>query len=171
MIDHEEGSNGVMEMAAAPLLAEESVPPQGAKAKFAGDLGAGERTGRIRAIVADDTPSFLHLCSAYLEVHTPAVEVVGKASNGALALFLAEELHPELILLDVNMPIMNGLEAASRLREKFSGLKILMMSGDDNPDLREACFDNGADAFAAKGNLRQELPARLQQLFPSLQIP
>ena len=66
---------------------------------------------------------------------------------------------------------MNGLEAAARLRERFSDIKILMMSGDDSPDLRTACRETGADAFASKGNLRQELPARLQELFPGLPAP
>lgn len=97
----------------------------------------------------------------------PEVEVVGTAQDGRKALALAHTLHPELVLLDVQMPVMNGIEAATELSREFPAIRVVMITGHDSPEIRQACRDCGAQAFIPKEHLNQEFPAVFQQLFGS----
>jgi DNA-binding NarL/FixJ family response regulator len=123
---------------------------------------------KIRVLVADDTPNMLLLLVAILE-QDPAVIVAGTAADGAAALAAAAQLRPDLVVLDVSMPVMHGLEAATRLRTRQPSVRILMVSADNDEDLVQACLDAGADAFLFKGDFRAQLPACLASLFPPAQ--
>jgi DNA-binding NarL/FixJ family response regulator len=118
---------------------------------------------RIRTLVVDDTRDFLQTILAVLDEY-PSIDVIGTASNGLEALRAAEELRPDLVLLDVSMPVMNGLEAALRLSREMPWIRILMMSADDDPDLQTACIECGADAFLWKGRFASALQEQLDEL-------
>jgi CheY-like chemotaxis protein len=118
---------------------------------------------RIRTLVVDDTRDFLLAILAVLDEYA-SIDVVGTASNGLEALRAAEELRPDLVLLDVTMPVMNGLETALRLSREMPWIKILMMSADDDPEVQVACIECGADAFMWKGRFASALEAQLDEL-------
>lgn len=123
---------------------------------------------RIRTLVVDDVRTLLGAICHVLELQ-PGIEIVAQAENGAQALKAAQEVRPDLVIMDVSMPIMNGLEAALRLREKLPGVKLVLMSADDDPDTQEACRTCGADVFVWKGHIATELSAKIKGLFPQAQ--
>ena len=119
---------------------------------------------RIRTLVVDDSPIAVHSICAVLE-RQPEVEVVGTAQDGREALSLAQALRAELVLMDVQMPIMNGIEAARELSGKCPAIRVVMVTIHDRPELRGVCRESGAKGFILKQQLHQELPTLLRQLF------
>lgn len=118
----------------------------------------------VRTVVVDDSSSYLDLVCSLLEREN-LVEIAGRANDGAEALQVVAKLHPKLVLMDVNMPRMNGLEAAALLTEHSPGTKIVLMSADESPCLREACHECGADAFIPKTRFIEEFPMVLGEIF------
>ena len=92
----------------------------------------------IRVLVVDDYEPFRRLvCSMVGE--KPALQIVGEASDGLEAVRRAQELKPDLVLLDIGLPELNGIEAARRIRKLSPESKILFVSQESSPDvLREA---------------------------------
>lgn len=121
------------------------------------------RAQRIRAVVADDSPCYLDIVCALLELDD-IVDVVGRASDGAEAVRLALELDPDLVIMDVEMPYMDGLVAATLLCVQSSEAKIVMMSAEGSDERRAACMAAGADAFIHKPHFRQEILSILRSL-------
>src|SRR5512140_589979 len=95
-----------------------------------------EKQGRIRAVVVDDSPSYLEVVCAMLEVDD-VVDVVARASNGADAIPAVANLRPDLLLMDVDMPLIDGLSAAAFVSVQFPSTKIVLMSAEDSPELRD----------------------------------
>jgi CheY-like chemotaxis protein len=115
---------------------------------------------QIRVLVVDDCAAFLStLCSLLQD--DPHVAVVAGASNGLEALAAVEELQPDLVFMDIQLPELNGLEATAKLRCRFPNLPVVMMTAHELPGLREVCKDWGAQAFTTKGRLLQDLSAIL----------
>lgn len=121
---------------------------------------------RVRAIVVDDSPEMIATATELLEFKGE-VEVVATASNGVDAVRVAQMFDPDLVLMDINMPRMNGLTAALQIREISDRIKILMMSSEDGPDAISAALDCGADGFIAKERLVKEIPQYVYRLFPA----
>jgi len=119
----------------------------------------------LRAVVVDDTPEILHLMVKLLEL-AGQIDVVAIARDGVEAVSAVRAYDPDLIVMDVNMPRMNGLSAALKIRELDSPAKILIMSSDDNPETRVAALDAGADDFLPKTNMMRHCRAYLHRLFP-----
>lgn len=122
----------------------------------------------IRVLVVDDSPAALHSIIRFLKLQ-PDIEIAGTATDGCQGLASAHALHPDLVLLDVQMPMMNGIDAAARLRQDLPAARIIMVTAHDSPEVRQACRDAGADEFIAKERLDQELPALLEQIFTCYQ--
>ena len=120
---------------------------------------------RIRVLIADDSAAFRSAVGLLLE-RLKHVEVVGAAEDGQHALALVAALRPDLVLMDVSMPRLDGLEAARRIRADFPGVRVIMIALDDSEELKAACAASGADAFIPKRCLRDELPGVIAQLFP-----
>ncbi len=119
----------------------------------------------IRTLVVDDMPEMLELTCALLD-RNPFVKVVGTASNGAEALERAEQLHPDLAVLDICMPVMDGMEATLHLKGNHPEIKILMTTAVVEPGIEEAAYECGADAFTCKSDLLRELDAQIATIFP-----
>jgi len=119
---------------------------------------------KIRTIVADDSPDFLRAMGAFLETQ-PELEIVGWGTHGGEAMALAEWLQPELVVLDMEMPVMTGLQAAEVLRTRQPWLRIIIVSVNDSPVWREACRRAGVDVFVTKHKLAGELPGEIDKLF------
>ncbi len=103
---------------------------------------------RTRIVIADDDPFFAALLQANLS-ECPGLDVVGTAANGAEAVSLVEELRPEFVLLDVNMPVLGGIEATRQIRELEDPPAVVLLTGEDTEgDL--GSYEAGAVAILRK---------------------
>ena len=92
-----------------------------------------------------------------LPIETEATLAGGEACNGQQAVQRTAELSPDLVLLDIGMPILNGIEAAKRIRSAFPGTKIIFLTRDHDADVRKAALDTGAGQYVLKANAASEL--------------
>ena len=116
---------------------------------------------RIRTLVVDDAIDFMHAICSFLEV-LPNVAVIAKGRNGRDAVALAHEWLPDLVLMDVRMPEMTGLEAASQLTRELPDVVVILMSAFEKKGIWHASEESGAFAFVMKEHLTQELPCLLE---------
>jgi DNA-binding NarL/FixJ family response regulator len=119
---------------------------------------------RLRVVVADDTPHMLDLMTAVIEDQGRA-EVVATATNGIGAIRAALRFVPDVVFLDVCMPLMNGFEAAVHIKRRLPGTKVLLVSADEDPELAPAALDCGADGFLWKGSFARHCHAQLLLTF------
>lgn len=103
----------------------------------------------LRFLLADDSEAIRSQVSAQLAAD--GHEVLGQAGNGAQAVSMAKELQPDAILLDIEMPEMNGNEALGQIREALPNVAILMMTSRAERDLVMECLKKGADGYVLKG--------------------
>jgi DNA-binding NarL/FixJ family response regulator len=112
--------------------------------------------GRKRTLVVDDSATILHAICALLD-HHQVVEIVGRAENGSETLDRVHTLHPELVLLDADMPGMSGLRTALLLSQLHPEIEIVLMSMDTGAPFRAACSGCGATAIIYKPKFLNEL--------------
>jgi DNA-binding NarL/FixJ family response regulator len=112
-----------------------------------------------RVLVVDDHPSFRRCARALLS--SEGFEVVGEAEDGESALALTAELAPDVVLLDVQLPDLSGLEVASRLHERDPRLAIVLVSSRDRSAYGSLIRTSGARGFITKGDLSGAELARL----------
>lgn len=103
----------------------------------------------LRILIADDAPDIRLLLRMYLS--DSRLEVVGEATNGAEAVEMARGEQPDAIILDLAMPIMDGLEAIPRIKEVSPATKIVVLSGFDADRMAERALGLGADTYLQKG--------------------
>jgi DNA-binding NarL/FixJ family response regulator len=108
------------------------------------------RPGR-RVLVVDDHAGFRRCATALLTAE--GFEVVGEAENGAAALALADQLEPELVVLDIQLPDIDGFEVAARLLARDRELKIVLVSSRDRSAYGTAIETSGAVGFIWKAEL------------------
>jgi DNA-binding NarL/FixJ family response regulator len=120
----------------------------------------------IRVLVADDSPTALRSVCDYLEF-AGGFEIVGTASDGLNAVQLASARKPDLVLLDLSMPRVNGLEAAEQIRLSSPDLRVIIFSELNGLSLAEECRRHGADSFVHKSNLPDGLLPEIERLFSS----
>jgi len=118
---------------------------------------------RLRTLIVDDSELALHTIRSFVE-ELPWVQVVGTALDGPAALSLAAKVHPDLVLLDLQMPGMSGLEVASRLASEFPDILVVIVTGIDAPKLGLRLSDRGVYGLVSKQRMNQELPAVLDQI-------
>jgi len=118
----------------------------------------------IRTIVVDDSPVALRaMCSVVLR--QPNLRFVGVAHNGLEALALVQTTLPDLVLLDLEMPVMDGIEATSCLARDCPTARVVVVTVHNACGVRRLCYDRGASGFIAKGALSDELPSVVARLF------
>jgi DNA-binding NarL/FixJ family response regulator len=110
----------------------------------------------VRVLIADDNVLFARTLEAILG-DDDRFEVVGSASNGIEAVELAESLHPDVILMDITMPCVDGLEATRRLRELGSPAHVVMLTESDFPGDLVRAERSGADGYVPKTQIVQRL--------------
>src|SRR3974377_1245137 len=118
----------------------------------------------IRVLVADDSPTALRSVCDYLEF-AGGFEIVGTASDGLNAVQLASVHKPDLVLLDLSMPRVNGLEAAEQIRLSSPDLRVIIFSELNGLSLADECRRHGADGFVSKSLLPEGLLVEIQRLF------
>lgn len=114
--------------------------------------------------MVDDSPEFVDLAVHFLSVE-PTIEIVGCASSGQAALELVAQLCPDLVLMDVAMPEMNGLEATRRIKARPGAPRVVILTLYDNPEYRAGAIAAGADGFIPKWELGPSLLALIYGLF------
>ena len=120
-------------------------------------------TPPLRILVAEDDESFLEAISLLLE-HDDRFVVAGRARNGREAVALAEAVAPDAVVVDIEMPILDGVEATRRLREAAPDLPIVAVSGHDYEERVLEIREAGADDYVRKARLADELPRVLAVL-------
>jgi DNA-binding NarL/FixJ family response regulator len=98
-----------------------------------------------------------------LEPHSD-IEVVGEARSGSEVLPRIAETRPDLVMLDVRMPVLDGLEVLDRLRKQYPEIKVVMLSGVDDPELGAESLKRGAKAFIGKAIDPAELAPIMRQI-------
>lgn len=115
-----------------------------------------ERVMAIRILIVDDHPVVRHGLRTLLEVQ-PGWEVIAEAADGLEALEKADRLSPDIILLDVSMPKMNGLEACRLIRKAAPAAEILIVTQHDSPQMMREALDAGARGYVVKSNAGRDL--------------
>ena len=110
----------------------------------------------IRMVVADDHPVVREGLRAVLDSE-PDVEVVGEASNGSEALSLVGSLHPDLVLMDLQMPEMDGVAAIRRIRRRYDDVNVLVLTTYDTDSDITRAVEAGATGYLLKDASRDEL--------------
>ena len=110
----------------------------------------------IRVLVVDDYAPFQRFVCSTLE-QRPELQIVGKASDGLEALQKVAELQPDLILLDIGLPTLNGIEAARQIRKLAPHSKILFLSQESSPEVVQEGFDVGGLGYVIKARAGNEL--------------
>jgi DNA-binding NarL/FixJ family response regulator len=111
--------------------------------------------------MVDDYEPFRRFVCSKLQSR-PEFQIVGEASDGLEAVQKAEELQPDLILLDIGLPKLNGIEAAHRISRLVPGASILFISQENDPDLVAAALSNGAKGYVRKENAETDLLAAME---------
>ena len=119
-----------------------------------------EQPVSLRVLLVDDDADFLDALRPLIE-HQPALTVAGTADNGLDAIELADELGPDAVVIDLHMPIVDGVTAVARLRKDHPSLCLIALTGDPAPELHRAVSEAGADAVLMKGDLVDSLVQRL----------
>ena len=114
----------------------------------------------IRVLIADDDSGFLDSLQELID-RQPELHVIGAAANGLEAIELAEQLGPDAVVLDLHMPLLDGVTAAARLRRDHPSLCLIALTGDDAPALHRAVREAGADEVLLKDELVGGLLDRL----------
>ena len=119
--------------------------------------------GRTSVLLVDDNPLFLEQTSAWLSRESD-IEVVGSATSGAEAVALVERLHPRVVLMDVAMPGMDGLEATRRLKRLPNPPAVVVLTLHGDPVYCAAAAAAGAEGFVCKSDLAAELVPCLRRV-------
>lgn len=117
----------------------------------------------VSVLIADDNGLFTAALHAVLSGEE-GIEVVGTAANGADALDLARRLRPQIVLMDISMPGIDGFEATERLTSELEGVRVLMLTGSAaQADIRRA-HASGASAYVTKDRIDEVLAATIRKV-------
>jgi len=117
---------------------------------------------RLRVLIADDAREARRGTRMMLAMH-PGVEVIAIAQNGQQAVELAQLHHPDIAIMDINMPEMDGISAMRRISQSQSQTVFIIISGEDDPHTKQAAVDAGALDFLPKPFTYEELDTALRR--------
>src|ERR1043165_3472149 len=118
----------------------------------------------INVIIADDHQMFIDGVRALL-ANEPDVQLVGQALNGKQVLEELEKNHVDIVLLDVNMPEMDGIETTRTIRQRGKDVKIVMLTMHNNPEFIFGLMNAGANGYILKNTGKEELMEAIQAVF------
>jgi DNA-binding NarL/FixJ family response regulator len=118
---------------------------------------------RAKVLLVDDDPRFIKRVRHFLASKT-TLEIVGEAGHGQDAICKARELRPDLMLIDIRMPDVSGLEVTRQLKAEMPALMVIVLTIFDLPEYREAAVACGASAFVPKRDMQTRLLTHLWAL-------
>ncbi len=107
-----------------------------------------------RVLLADDHPAVLNRVASLLE---STCEIVGKVVDGRALLEASTNLHPEILVVDISMPVMSGIEVAQQLKKSGDKAKIVFLTVHEDPDFVQAAMAAGACGYVIKSRLATDL--------------
>jgi DNA-binding NarL/FixJ family response regulator len=112
-----------------------------------------------RLMLADDHTI---LVEAFRKLLEPHYDVVGTVSDGRALLEIAPQLNPDVVIVDIGMPLMNGLEAGLRLKQQMPSVKLIFLTMNEDPDLAVEAMRSGASGYLLKSSAAEELLRAIQ---------
>jgi len=115
---------------------------------------------RTRILIADDHEIFRKGLRWLVESH-PELEICGEAANGVEAVEMAKKLNPDVVIMDISMPYVNGLDATRQIRQQIPNTRILILSQHDSSHMLTAAFNAGASGYVTKSQVAHYLLSAL----------
>lgn len=115
-----------------------------------------------RIVICDDQPAFRQLMTLVLGLER-GLEVVGEAADGNAVVAVVADLNPDVLLLDIAMPLRDGIAALPEIKRAAPGTSVVMLSAFDSATMRSRAFAAGADAFLEKGADVDDLVAQIRE--------
>jgi DNA-binding NarL/FixJ family response regulator len=119
----------------------------------------------VRVLLADDDAAFRSALQELIESQ-PHLGVVGAASDGLAAIELADELGPDAVVIDLHMPLLDGVTAIARLRRDHPNVCLIALTADETKKVHEAVTEAGADAVLLKNDFVENLVDQLRAVKP-----
>lgn len=119
--------------------------------------------GKLRVVLADDHKVVREGLKLIVNSQ-PEMEVVGEADNGRVAVALAQELHPDVVVMDVSMPELNGLKATERLKELYPEINVLALTRHTDESYLQQLLQAGATGYVLKQSAADELVRAIRQI-------
>lgn len=123
-----------------------------------------EHRHRARLLIADDHILLAEACKSFLE---PEFEVVGVTDNGRTLLRLVTELRPDVVVLDIAMPRLNGLDAGDQIRHTSPATKLVFLTMNLSPEVAAEAFRRGASGYVVKTSAAEELVRAIRRALKS----
>jgi DNA-binding NarL/FixJ family response regulator len=120
-------------------------------------------TAPVQVLLADDDSRFLESLRLLIDGQ-PHLTVAGTAVDGLEAIELADELAPDAVVIDLHMPLVDGVAAVARLRRDHPSLCLIALTGDETPRIHDAVREAGADAVLIKEDFVETLMDRLRAI-------
>ncbi len=117
--------------------------------------------GRPRVLLADDHALLL---GAFEKLLSAEYDIVGQVSDGRALVDAADQLKPDVIVLDISMPFLNGLEAARHIKQKTRGVKLVFLTMNEDTDLAAEAFKAGASGYLLKRSAASELLTAIREV-------
>ncbi len=118
--------------------------------------------GKIRLLLVDDQVLFVQSLRTVIEIQASDIEVVGTAGNGEEAVAIVEETRPEVVLMDVRMPVMDGVEAARLIHQRHPAVHLIMLTTFDDDNYVYKALSHGAAGYLLKDIPPSELIASIR---------
>ena len=123
-----------------------------------------EHRHKARLVIADDHTLLAEACKSFLE---PEFEVVGIADNGQTLLRMVSELRPEVVILDIAMPKLNGLDAGDQIKHLIPSIKLVFLTMNLSPEVAAEAFRRGASGYVVKTSAADELVRAIRRALRS----
>lgn len=117
---------------------------------------------RLRVLLADDHAAVLERAKALLE---PQFEIVGAVNNGQDLVREAEEFNPDVLVVDISMPGLNGIDAVRQIMKSGTTARVIFLTAHEDPEIVPLCLDTGALGFVVKSRLVSDLVVAIQFAF------
>lgn len=118
----------------------------------------------VKLLIADDEKNIIQLIRNLLDLELHGIEIIGEAINGRLALDMVRELKPDILITDIKMPCLNGLELIEKIRQLGSSVHIVVISGHKEFDYAYSALKHGVDDFLIKPIIKEDLNATVAKI-------
>src|SRR3954452_14670025 len=117
--------------------------------------------GAPRVLLADDHSLLL---TAFMKLLSQECEVVGEVTDGRAVVAAAETLKPDVVVLDISMPLLNGLEAGRQIKHRLPDVKLVFLTMNEEPDVAAEAFRAGASGYLLKRSAGSELATAIREV-------